>query len=70
MKVSTCDTKVDMLKAELAQSRKDLDHAKEETASMPKIPATLITLELRFSTLLEADEINRAPGRKGEQAIV
>ena len=33
-KVSTCTTEVDTLKAELAQTRKDLEHAKEEAACL------------------------------------
>ena len=60
-KVSTCATEVDTLKAELAQTRKDLEHAKEEAAC-------LRTQVLRFSNLLEADKIHRASGKKGEQA--
>ena len=60
-KVSTCATEVDTLKAELAQTRKDLERAKEEAACLK-------TQVLRFSNLLDADKIHRASGKKGEQA--
>ena len=52
-----------MLKAELAQTKKDLERAKEEVA-------WLRTQMLWFSNLLEADKIHRASGKRGDQFIV
>lgn len=62
VRVATCATEVDTLRAELAQTWKDLERAKEEAMF-------LRTQVLRFENLVEADKVHHASGKKGEQAV-
>lgn len=63
VRVAMCATEVDTHRAELAQTRKDVKHTKEETVC-------LRTQVLWFENLLKANKVHLASGKKGEQASV